>query len=215
MKQLKINGVVVNATQFITDDCHKIYVLDSAEGREQVLSRGWSEADFRPVSELPAVWDDTCPLRFISSADLDRQYIAQGSKEAGKVGIVTYGDDDAAPSQFHNATQDGQVFKATPLGAPVEGEPGGYDVGYDDLKDWAKPTKVEVTDFVGGNNLRAWYGAKVLIASTDLVGQDEYEGSLADIVSNLRHLSDALGVDWDAVTDRADRWYDGEIHGVL
>lgn len=206
VKQLKINGVVVNATQFITDDCHKVYLLDSPEGREQVLSRGWSEADFRPVSELPAVWDDTCPLRFISSADLDRQYIAQSSKEAGKVGIVTYGDDE------DDEASDAGPFKARPLGELSED---GVDLDWDDLEDLPEPPRVDDGDFQAANDRRAWRGVQTLVAYAGMAGQDEFESTFGDMVSDLQHACDALGIEWDAVTDRGDRYYSDEIGGRL
>ena len=48
---LMINDVVVEASEFAYDGCHKIY--------------------------LPEVWEEACPLRFISSADLSERYVEQ------------------------------------------------------------------------------------------------------------------------------------------
>ncbi len=38
---------------------------------------GYTEADIHPIETLPEVWEDTCPLRFISSADLSVHYVEQ------------------------------------------------------------------------------------------------------------------------------------------
>lgn len=72
-----INGKEFTATEFFFDGCHKIYLVDTEEGRRQMFSAGWDERDVYPIEELPAVWVDTCPLRFITSADLSRRYIDQ------------------------------------------------------------------------------------------------------------------------------------------
>jgi hypothetical protein len=69
---LRINGkpVAAEGLMFVYDDCHKVYLVDNEEGRQHLLEYGWSEEDFRHPSELPAVWAETCPLRFIHWADL-------------------------------------------------------------------------------------------------------------------------------------------------
>jgi hypothetical protein len=77
---LYINGRTVPAEGlvFVYDGCHKVYLIDSEEGRRQMFESGWSEYDFQHPSELPAVWEETCSLRFISNADLKRMYVQQG-----------------------------------------------------------------------------------------------------------------------------------------
>jgi hypothetical protein len=77
---LRINGQPIPAEglAFVYDDCHKIYIVDNEEGRQCLLEHGWSPDDFRHPSELPAIWDQTCPLRFIMNADLKRSYVEQG-----------------------------------------------------------------------------------------------------------------------------------------
>ncbi|MGJ6127277.1 hypothetical protein QN239_32380 [Mycolicibacterium sp. Y3] len=74
---LTVNGVVVEATEFAYDGCHKIYLIVWGGDRDIVLERGYTEADIHPIETLPDVWADTCPLRFISSADLSRHYVEQ------------------------------------------------------------------------------------------------------------------------------------------
>ena len=65
------------------------------------------------------------------------------------------------------------------------------------------------------NNIRAAWGALALDAYTNIVGRDDLDTSVADLLANLRHLCDALGVDFDIANHRAERYYDDEIHGVI
>lgn len=76
-KQLRIDGNVIAVDQFVWDECHKFYLITNDEGRKQLLECGWSTADFLPVSELSAAWEDSCGLRFINSADLETRFVEQ------------------------------------------------------------------------------------------------------------------------------------------
>ena len=69
-----INGKEFEATEFGFDGCHKIYLCDSEEGREQLIRY---EYDLYPIEDLPEVWTRTCPLRFIMSGDLTISYVDQ------------------------------------------------------------------------------------------------------------------------------------------
>ncbi len=64
-----IRTLTPDATEFAYDGCHKIYLISTAEDRAEMVDCGYG-CDIRPVSELPDVWEETCPLRFISPADL-------------------------------------------------------------------------------------------------------------------------------------------------
>ena len=78
---LKINGVTMRATEFAYDLCHKIYLIETPEDRERLMDYGYSEDDgtILPTSELPRAWRETCPLRFISPADVSfPDYVEQG-----------------------------------------------------------------------------------------------------------------------------------------
>jgi hypothetical protein len=77
---LLINGHPVPAEGLLVayDGCHKVYLVTNEEGRDRLLGGNWTEADFYHPSELPAIWEDTCPLRFISNADLGTMYVEQG-----------------------------------------------------------------------------------------------------------------------------------------
>lgn len=74
-----INGKEFTATEFFYDGCHKIYLVDNEDGRRQMFSAGWDEGDVYPIEELPTVWVNTCPLRFINSADflMGTRYVDQ------------------------------------------------------------------------------------------------------------------------------------------
>lgn len=78
---LHINGVPVDppATEFAYDGCHKVYLIRSPEERAIMEGYGYGEddSDIWPIRELPAVWAETCGLRFISSADLTVRYAEQ------------------------------------------------------------------------------------------------------------------------------------------
>ena len=76
---MKINGKLIEATEFAYDGCHKIYLITTPTGREEILADGYEE--FHPIAELPQVWEQSCCLRFISPADLEGpNIVAQGEK---------------------------------------------------------------------------------------------------------------------------------------
>lgn len=79
---LNINGEVVEATEFAYDGCHKIYLIMFGGDRGLMLECGYTEDDIYPVEMLPEVWEATCPLRFISSADLSLHYVEQCDQTA-------------------------------------------------------------------------------------------------------------------------------------
>lgn len=83
---VSINGIPVEADGFVWDGCHKIYLIDSPLSREGLLGCGWTEGDLRPLSELAHAWENSCGLRFISSGDLNRSYVAQGDE--GTVSVI-------------------------------------------------------------------------------------------------------------------------------
>lgn len=68
---LIINGATVEADEFAYDGCHKIYLITSADDREQMLGYGYEDM-IHGVEDLPSAWEDSCLLRFISYADLSR-----------------------------------------------------------------------------------------------------------------------------------------------
>lgn len=65
MDTVRINGVAVEAEEFAWDGCHKIYLIQNADGRANVAGY-----DLYPLSRLAWAWERSCGLRFIAPADL-------------------------------------------------------------------------------------------------------------------------------------------------
>lgn len=67
------------------------------------------------------------------------------------------------------------------------------------------------------NNIRAGWGARALVAYAEHLGgknlTEEVETAASDLLSDLRHLLDALGVDWQAALSAAEGYYRAEILG--
>lgn len=62
---------------FVYDGCHKIYIVEDKEDIEDV-KKTWGEDEiFYNIDELPKIWGETCPLRFISNWKLDKQFVHQ------------------------------------------------------------------------------------------------------------------------------------------
>jgi hypothetical protein len=79
---LRINDAVIDATEFAYDGCHKIFLISSAADREKMIVQGgYTDSDILPVSRLLEVWESTCPLRFISRADLTEVLVQQADPE--------------------------------------------------------------------------------------------------------------------------------------
>ena len=68
-----INGRAITETAFAFDGCHKIYLLHNHQYDE------YRELDYTlyEIDDLPRVWTDTCPLRFINSGDLTEKIVPQ------------------------------------------------------------------------------------------------------------------------------------------
>jgi len=69
-KKLKyINGTdVSHCVGFVTDGCHKIYLCENDAQFKEMQGYGYEE--LCPMSALEKTFDSSCPLRFISWADL-------------------------------------------------------------------------------------------------------------------------------------------------
>ena len=78
-----INNQTSPATEFAWDGCHKIYLLDNGDtdknGENGYMLSKNGEPGYKvlPVSRLQRVWDQSCPLRFISNWTLDKDYVPQ------------------------------------------------------------------------------------------------------------------------------------------
>lgn len=69
------------------------------------------------------------------------------------------------------------------------------------------------------NDLRACWGLLALSAYAKRTygkgSAEPWEAMLSDLVSDLMHLSDAVGADVEAVLSTARRNYEGELRGIL
>jgi hypothetical protein len=89
VKVLKIDGKVIpDVTDFAWDGCHKVYLIRNDAEMDTMLDYGYGD-DILPISELPDVWEQCCPLRFINSADLTQQFVEQCAEDV----TVTYEED--------------------------------------------------------------------------------------------------------------------------
>ena len=77
----------------------------------------------------------------------------------------------------------------------------------------------EGTDPQRDNDIRAGWAARALVAYAQHLGNasltEEVETAATDLLSDLRHLFDALGIDWEAAVSSSDDHYRGEIFGQL
>ena len=70
-----------------------------------------------------------------------------------------------------------------------------------------------VGDPQGDNNARASFGAVALSAFIKRVGSDVPETELADLLADLMHLADSMGLDFDAALATAERNHREELRG--
>lgn len=62
---------------FVYDNCHKIYIVEDKDDIESVKNMWGDYTIFYNIDELPKIWEETCPLRFISNWKLDKQFVRQ------------------------------------------------------------------------------------------------------------------------------------------
>lgn len=62
---------------FVYDGCHKIYLVEDENDIEEV-KRDWGENEkFYDIKELPQIWNNSCPLKFIDNWKLTKRYVRQ------------------------------------------------------------------------------------------------------------------------------------------
>lgn len=55
------------AEEFAFDGCHKFYLIEDYDAHRMMTEMyGYEEEDFYDIKELPRLWEDSCPLRFIN-----------------------------------------------------------------------------------------------------------------------------------------------------
>ena len=66
--------------KFFFDGCHKIYIINKLNQKEEIkegLSYGYKRKNIFDIKELKRIFEESCPLRFISSLDLKINFIKQ------------------------------------------------------------------------------------------------------------------------------------------
>jgi hypothetical protein len=66
--------------KFFFDGCHKIYIINKLNEEEEIkqgLSYGYKMEDIFNINELKRIFNECCPLKFISSLDLEISFIKQ------------------------------------------------------------------------------------------------------------------------------------------
>lgn len=71
---IMINGQVVEGIKVAYDGCHKIYICENQEDLYMMQDYGYGLYD---MNDLKEIYDNACPLKFISSADLTKSYVKQ------------------------------------------------------------------------------------------------------------------------------------------
>ena len=59
----KLNDMDIPEERFAFDGCHKIYLIATDEEAKDAIE---CDYEIRPITDLPACWVDTCPLRFVN-----------------------------------------------------------------------------------------------------------------------------------------------------
>lgn len=74
---MKVNGKEIKGNKFAYDGCHKIYICEDKEDIKEAVELSYGIFDIRQIEEI---YEDSCPLRFISNWKLDKNYIEQFSQ---------------------------------------------------------------------------------------------------------------------------------------
>lgn len=79
------------------------------------------------------------------------------------------------------------------------------------------PRSYEIEDPAEANAVRALNVVDVLADYMRLVGDagEDLNIGVVDLLGDLHHLTDAVGVDWDKALDDSDRHYRAEVAGEL
>ena len=76
---MTINGKTITSKEFGFDECHKIYLINSAKDKKELTDLGYKLFD---IASLRLVYQNSCPLKFISNADLKGKNIVDQCEEA-------------------------------------------------------------------------------------------------------------------------------------
>lgn len=91
-------------------------------------------------------------------------------------------------------------------------------IAADDVAAWADLPALRIEscgDHVADNNARASFGARAAAAYANMCGVNEAETVIADLLGDLRHLCDAIDIDFETVLGRSEVFHQEEIRGEL
>lgn len=71
---MTINGKAITATEFAFDSCHKIYLVNSKEDKDELTEYGY---DFYPIDQLKEAYERSCSLRFIQDMTTFKDIVEQ------------------------------------------------------------------------------------------------------------------------------------------
>lgn len=71
---MKVNGREIIGEGVAYDMCHKIYIIEDAKDRREAQELDYQILD---LAQLPQVWAESCPLRFICNWKLTKTYVGQ------------------------------------------------------------------------------------------------------------------------------------------
>lgn len=66
----RLDAIEASDLQLAYDGCHKIYLLESDEDREEAYRNGYGDKDIFPASEIRALIRRSCFLVFVSTFSL-------------------------------------------------------------------------------------------------------------------------------------------------
>ena len=71
---MTINGNVITATEFAFDNCHKIYLVNTQEDKDELTENGY---DFYPIEQIKEAYEGSCSLRFIQDMTTFKDIVEQ------------------------------------------------------------------------------------------------------------------------------------------
>lgn len=77
----RLNMIAESVTTLAFDGCHKIYILRTPADMEDARVSGYNDDDFFPSSEIHALWQESCGLRFVSEWSLEDSRLVIGQEE--------------------------------------------------------------------------------------------------------------------------------------
>lgn len=91
------------------------------------------------------------------------------------------------------------------------------DMNMSDLADAvaSAPAHIRDEDYRDDNTARASFAAQALVTFVERAGENEMETNISDLLGDLMHLCDALGIDFDEAVDDGRVYYEAEVEGAL